>query len=546
MLIYDGSHYRPIVDVNVAKAAGLGAVIWKATEATTYVDPTYADAKTLCISNGLLFGAYHFGRLGSGIDQANYFLKYAQPDDKMLVALDWEASMGVAGAEQFAQRIHDVLGRWPVIYTRKSYAEPLIGSKPTLLTNCPLWVASYQQNANWPVQWYTWAIQQYSNGTDGPEPHGIPGIRPDIDMNWFNPRFGDITAWWGSDSVSPPPPSVADKFIAPLGPNGLQADGLWLKQPVNTPGQWYDANPFAEDYTFPSGRHAFHTGADLNEADDGDKGQPIRAVANGVILFADRIVDPNSAWGNLIVQESILPDGSKVWFRYAHSAPMQVKAGDIVTIGQHLSDVSNAFNQMPYHLHFDVSLSGVLSRGYNGAVDWPGTRLAYLEANYTDPYVWLKSHMEIVPVTNMVDVKWIAPNRVDILDKPSMLSTIVDTLLPGGASQIDKDTWTVGDDGRGYYKAGKGYVAADCVQFVTVATVKRFVNNAAGVNVRPTPAMDANGVPTGSPVVKVLAHATEIQVILGTLTVNGHMMDQVVSPVQGYVADWLLSVDRPK
>ncbi len=541
MYFPDISHYHVISDIRAAIAAGLPAAICKATEGTAIIDPSYADAKTLCIGNGVLFGAYHFGRAGSGVDQADYFLKFAQPDDHMLVALDWEASMGVAGAEQFAQRIHDILGRWPVIYTRKSYAEPLIGNKSTILTNCPLWVASYQTSADWPKQWATYAIQQYSNGTDGPTPHGVAGIGAAIDMNRLNPRFGDLATWWASDRVTPPPPLAADQFVAPIGPTGLQANGLWLPQLTAPAGQWYDANPYGNPYTLDE-KLSYHTGADLNQPNDADKGQPIRAACNGVIVFADRIV--GSSWGNLIIQESVLPDGSKVWFRYAHSDNLQVKEGDLVTVGQHISDVSNAFGLMPYHLHFDVSLSGVLGQGYTGAIDWPGLRLDYLKANYSDPYQRLLSHMGDVPVTNVVPVKWIAAPRVDVYTDPDVLSKPLTTVVPGGASTLDKDTFVTGASGQGFYKVnGGGFVAADCVAFTSTPTVVRYVNVDAGSNLlfRKTGVIDPANVLGKYP------RGTKCEV---ELPPNSNGYDHVVTingaAVDGYFADSLLSAAVPR
>lgn len=534
MLICDLSHYRPIVDIDAAIAAGLGAVIYKATESIGIADATYANAKEICEGAGVLFGAYHFGRDGSGVDQANYFLSVAQPDEHTLVALDWEASMGLAGAEQFVSRIYDVLGRWPVVYTRKTYAEPLIGNKATLLTNCPLWVASYQSSPNWPKQWPSWALQQYSNGTDGPTPHGIAGIRPDIDMNILNPRFGDLRAWWGTDLAEPPNPPVADKFVAPIGPAGLQPNGLWLKAPVQTPGLWYDANNYGNYYQNGS-QFAYHTGADLNQANDGDKYQPIRAVCNGVILFADRIT--GSSWGNLIIQESVLADGSKVWFRYAHSDNLLVKAGDLVTCGQHLSDVSNAFGLEPFHCHFDVSLSGVLSQGYDGAHDWPGLNLTLLHVNYVDPYSWLESHMESVPVTNIVNASLGAV--IPLFDAPSLAARMIDLVPAGVTLPVDKDTLVVAE-GHNWYRLDAGYVDASCLTFAADAPVTRYVN---------TPGQSLNIRDSGSlsgKLIGSLLHQTMVTVILPANASNYVQLVTASGTARtGWVSATYLSTTRP-
>src|SRR5512140_1716950 len=117
MLIYDGSRYRPIVDIQAAIAAGLGAVLYKATQGTSYVDPTYAAAKKLCLDNGILFGAYHFIESGNIKAQAAHFVSVVQPADNMAIALDWEEYANGTEAAEWVQHIHDLLGVYPIVYT---------------------------------------------------------------------------------------------------------------------------------------------------------------------------------------------------------------------------------------------------------------------------------------------------------------------------------------------------------------------------------------------------------------------------------------------
>lgn len=72
--------------------------------------------------------------------------------------------------------------------------------------------------------------------------------------------------------------------------------------------------------------------------------------------------------------------------------------------------------------------------------------------------------------------------------------------------------------------------------------VTRYVTATGGLNVRSTPTLDAGGNPTGA-ITGGLAWGTAVQVIINAST--GKKMDQIVSPRQGYVADWLLDTVRP-
>jgi len=79
----DVSHWQGKIQWPRVAAAGYTFAFGKATESTTYTDPTYATNRTGAESAGLTFGAYHFGRPGgsgdagiiaNAIAQAGYFL----------------------------------------------------------------------------------------------------------------------------------------------------------------------------------------------------------------------------------------------------------------------------------------------------------------------------------------------------------------------------------------------------------------------------------------------------------------------------------------
>ena len=90
-----------------------------------------------------------------------------------------------------------------------------------------------------------------------------------------------------------------------------------------------------------------HTGVDLNLTEDADRGKPIVSISDGTVTFAGYL---GKAWGDVIV----INHGS-VFARYAHVSGIRVRAGDKVTVGQHIADVGNARGKWSYHFHFDIS-----------------------------------------------------------------------------------------------------------------------------------------------------------------------------------------------
>ncbi len=143
---------------------------------------------------------------------------------------------------------------------------------------------------------------------------------------------------------------------------------------------WIDANPFETRYTnLSTGREAYHTGADLNKAHDGDRGKPVYAVADGEVTFASFL----DVWGNVIVIQH-----ESAFTRYAHVQDMRVQKHDTVHKGMQIARIGQDALGGPFHLHFDVSLTQVLKERPG---DWPGLDLPRLLENYTNPLNFIRN-----------------------------------------------------------------------------------------------------------------------------------------------------------
>jgi hypothetical protein len=196
---------------------------------------------------------------------------------------------------------------------------------------------------------------------------------------WLVGKVYLSTAWCELITEGQPdvPVPVADGFDAPIGsPQERAGTQLW-------PGAWFDATPYGtrDDAT---GRWAIHTGADLNLPNDVDALAPVYAAADGIV----RASAAYPVWGTLITIEHKLPDGTRLWTRYAHLNEMTVQVNQAVQRGEMIGRVGNAFNRYAYHLHYDVA---VIDLGQNPA-DWPGDDQGRVLRDYVDPLAFTALH----------------------------------------------------------------------------------------------------------------------------------------------------------
>lgn len=200
---------------------------------------------------------------------------------------------------------------------------------------------------------------------------------------------------------------TADAFDFPV---GTEAERRSSELP---PGNWYIPNGYLNFYYLGPGQGvnpAYHTGIDVMLWPGGGRGQPIHACANGQIIYADRMTKVNfTAWGNLIIQQCVLPNGQMLYIRYAHSNPMMVKAGDEVVRGQVLSYESDAFGRYAPHLHLDFSLTQVL---VSHPEDWPGVNYQRIQRDYINPLSWIKGHR---PMGNELEQIGVLARQIEAL-----------------------------------------------------------------------------------------------------------------------------------
>lgn len=216
--IVDVHHHDGACDLEAFVAGGGVAMIHKATEGGTFVDPRFAATLPTLKPAGVMAGAYHFANATDPIKQAEHFLRTVEPFPGTLLALDCESNdrskFGTMSFEQaavFVKHVHERTGRWPVFYTYdsmlRSGMERASAEVRSVLGRCPLWLAKYgpapkELPAKWGA-WPDWSLWQYTSSLEnGPAdqkayPRGVPGFaRKAQDRNVFRGTPDELAAWW--------------------------------------------------------------------------------------------------------------------------------------------------------------------------------------------------------------------------------------------------------------------------------------------------------------------------------------------------------------
>ena len=192
----------------------------------------------------------------------------------------------------------------------------------------------------------------------------------------------------GSTVTVPLPAGPSGKTFFPL-KNTQRPNAVAFLDPAYHAG-------YAPDY---GTRGYWHTGVDFNGPNFGplgcnaDKGNPVYAVRDGVIVYAG---DGGGSWGPIIVQKCVI-DGVAYWVRYAHvqssvkghGSPIMARTGQTVTAGQVIAGVGRGNPSKPWpcaHLHFDIFYKAPPRWGY-----WPTRNGPTSEVTgyFTEPMAWL-------------------------------------------------------------------------------------------------------------------------------------------------------------
>jgi GH25 family lysozyme M1 (1,4-beta-N-acetylmuramidase) len=186
------------------------AIIHRATIGDR-ADKKYAERKLEAKRRGYKWGAYHYGKPGDPIKQADFFLDTVKPEPDDLLALDLESTdfekhMSFDEARTFINRIKEKTGRYPVVYANnlvtKAIADQLGEDEVFAKTN--LWYARFKRTVtDFPAgTWKTYTLWQFSsemNCTTANRSaclYTVPGTEYDMDVDVFNGTVEELKQRW--------------------------------------------------------------------------------------------------------------------------------------------------------------------------------------------------------------------------------------------------------------------------------------------------------------------------------------------------------------
>jgi lysozyme len=152
----DVSHWNDVIRWSKVAASGVRFAIMKATEGTSYTDPTYSQNVAGASAAGIAVGAYHFAqpstKAGDAAAEADHFVKVARnAAGDVLPALDIERTNGLSTSELQAwvrgwlAEVEAKLGVKAMIYTSPGFWRYSMGDTQWFADNgyATLWVAHW-------------------------------------------------------------------------------------------------------------------------------------------------------------------------------------------------------------------------------------------------------------------------------------------------------------------------------------------------------------------------------------------------------------------
>jgi len=187
----------------------------------------YQTRRAMAKALGLKWGAYHLARPGNPIEQAENFLRFAEPSPDDLMAIDVEDNdpqkwMSLEDAEIFVRHIQRRTGRYPILYTNGNTAQYIADhrDKYTLLSRLPLWYARYKPeiDVHFPKgHWQTYTLWQFAAQpicSARSCPYRVPGTPIDIDVNVASMGPDELRKAWPFGDLIDAPDKPDEPLIA--------------------------------------------------------------------------------------------------------------------------------------------------------------------------------------------------------------------------------------------------------------------------------------------------------------------------------------------
>jgi len=194
----------------LATDARVVAIIHRATIGDR-VDKKYAERKIEAKKRGYKWGAYHLGKPGDPIKQADFFLDTVKPDLDDLIALDLESPdatkfMSFDEALTFIKRIREKTGRFPFVYANNLVTKAITAQygADEVFAKTHLWYARFKPTVtDFPAgTWKTYTIWQFSSELNCHAEnrsaclYTVPGTEYDMDVDVYNGTIEELRSKW--------------------------------------------------------------------------------------------------------------------------------------------------------------------------------------------------------------------------------------------------------------------------------------------------------------------------------------------------------------
>ena len=186
------------------------AIIHRATIGDR-ADLKYAERRDEAKKRGYKWGAYHLGKPGDPIKQADFFLETVKPGKDDLLALDLESPdatkhMSFDEARVFINRIKEKTGRYLFVYANnlvtKALSEQYGADKVFAKTH--LWYVRFKPNVTdfSAGTWKTYTLWQFSSEINCDPAnraaclYTVPGTAYDMDVDVYNGTIEELKKKW--------------------------------------------------------------------------------------------------------------------------------------------------------------------------------------------------------------------------------------------------------------------------------------------------------------------------------------------------------------
>ena len=216
-IIIDPFEGNPIDWDKLATDKRVVAIIHRATIGDR-ADRKYAERKVEAKKRGYKWGAYHFGRPGDPIKQADFFLQTVKPEPDDLIALDLESTdaskdMSFDDARTFIKRVKEKTGRYPMVYANNLVTKAINDQNQTgdVFAKTKLWYARFRKTVvDFPRGiWDSYTIWQFSCELNCREDdrraclYTVPGTEYDMDVDVYNGTIEELRRQWPFGAEKP-------------------------------------------------------------------------------------------------------------------------------------------------------------------------------------------------------------------------------------------------------------------------------------------------------------------------------------------------------